>query len=269
MLSLNRFILSRIAAAIAPIALLMLAAGTAYAVPKCTKSGISLSPNPVTDGTDATVTGSAKETLVGSGCPGTGATENLAVTVGTITLQENTVSGTGVQCGNGICQGGAFAGAVCSNSSQCDPGGGGHCEHATFSDIPPYGGSASGTPDGSGEFSNLFDTSGLGGMVIGFRAVCFQGVHESLRRSDHRPCLMQRWHYRGDPCLGQRSTPSERRGVLGLPDYGPRMRAPEQRHRARRIERLDRQDLQRNRRHPAIRRVVHVYHERHSECLDG
>lgn len=135
----------RLAAATA--SALLLATGTAWADPAQTVSSIAFDPaSPVGDGTLVDITG----TVVCGEAHGTFCTASgLAVTVGTIQIQQAQVAGNPVAC--------------------ADVGGGDFVTIAT------------GAPDGSGQFTAAFDTTGLGGTTIGFR------THFPAAGGSHQP----------------------------------------------------------------------------------
>jgi hypothetical protein len=131
----------------------------------CTNVATSFSPsNPVSAGTTVGVTGTVKQAGAVNGC--SGGSIGTLVTVGAATEKENEINGVGVPCGKGICSGvgGPPDGAVCQNSSECNPGAGGHCDHATLTTI------GSGTPDSNGQLIVPLDTTGLDNKVIGFES---------------------------------------------------------------------------------------------------
>lgn len=122
--------------------LLLLTSGPALAHKNNTSSAIGFSADPVTEGTPVTIT--ATVTFLGTAGPGNATNHGVipangtAVVGDTVKIQELQVSGVGVACGT--------AGAA-------------------FVDID------SGATNGSGQFSTNFDTTGLGGSTICFRAL--------------------------------------------------------------------------------------------------
>lgn len=164
-------------------ALVMARANQAHATqPICTNVATSFSPsNPVSAGTTVGVTGTVKQAGAVNGCAG--GTAGTPVTVGTTTEKENEINGVGVPCGKGICTGvgGPPDGAVCQNSSECNPISGGHCVHATLTEI----GSAS--PDSNGQVIVPLDTTGLDNQVIGFES-SYVGDSDGFK-NNNSPCV--------------------------------------------------------------------------------
>jgi hypothetical protein len=139
--------------------------------PICTTSSIAFDANPVTAGTPVVITGTIKQATSGTGCsPGTPGTP---VTAGRLTIEERRVVGgtvdVGVSCSTvGLCTAGAV-GVPCSTNAVCDSSvgaGDGVCTLADFYEIDHD------TPNVNGQVSTdpAFDTSGLGGSTLGFRA---------------------------------------------------------------------------------------------------
>jgi hypothetical protein len=150
--------------------------------PICTNVATSFSPsNPVSAGTTVGVTGTVKQAGAVNGCAG--GTAGTPVTVGTTTEKENEINSVGVPCGKGLCSGvgGPPDGAVCQNTSECNPQAGGHCDHATLTAI------GSGTPDSNGQVIVSFDTTGLDNQVIGFES-SYAGTSLGFK-SRNSPCV--------------------------------------------------------------------------------
>jgi hypothetical protein len=181
----RRFSGTALAAAVAGtlLAFALACSNQAYAAqPICTNVATSFNPsNPVSAGTDAQVTGTVKQAGAVNGCAG--GTAGTPVSVGTMTEEENEISGVGVPCGKGICTGagGPPDGSVCQNSSECNPTVGGHCVKAKLTAI------GSATPDSNGQVVVPFDTTGLDNQVIGFES-SYSGNSDGFKDNDS-PCV--------------------------------------------------------------------------------
>lgn len=117
-----------------------------------TSTAIGISPNPVTEGQTATLTGTL--TNQAGGAPISGGNMNIQQATNHDLLTTDPSNPSGIPIGDPVYCG--FGG---------EAGGSGNYPHITWVGV------ASGTTDGSGNFSTGFVTSvGMGGQTIGFRA---------------------------------------------------------------------------------------------------